>query len=360
MKIAIEAQRIFRTNKHGMDFVALETIRELQKTDQENEYFIFVSPGKDRCLKDSDNLHIVELSCPTYPLWEQIALPKAVKRLMPDLLHCTSNTAPLHCPVPLILTLHDIIYLEKRQSTSKSWYQEMGWYYRRMIVPRILPHCSKIITVSQFERQRIREALHLPDEQLVTVYNGYSPHFYPHSTVSDTIYKYIETDDYLFFLGNTDPKKNTSRVLKAYSLYLKQSATGDLTVNGGTEGLGEDCFPIDGSHTEESGNPHPEDGACAAAAQSHCASGDVAGTHLSGDGSGQCLEGTHTLVISLFTVEAEPSEQTGQAMTEPAHLNETHPHGEPDAGTEQEEQKDIVPEKVTDAFDQRGKLLHDR
>ena len=200
MKIAIEAQRIFRTNKHGMDFVALETIRELQKTDQENEYFIFVSPGKDRCLKDSDNLHIVELSCPTYPLWEQIALPKAVKRLMPDLLHCTSNTAPLHCPVPLILTLHDIIYLEKRQSTSKSWYQEMGWYYRRMIVPRILPHCSKIITVSQFERQRIREALHLPDEQLVTVYNGYSPHFYPHSTVSDTIYKYIETDDYLFFL----------------------------------------------------------------------------------------------------------------------------------------------------------------
>lgn len=30
MKIAIEAQRIFRPNKHGMDFVALETIRELQ------------------------------------------------------------------------------------------------------------------------------------------------------------------------------------------------------------------------------------------------------------------------------------------------------------------------------------------
>ena len=65
-------------------------------------------------------------------------------------------------------------------------------------------------------------------------------------------------------------------------------------------------------------------------------------------------------MIGLFTVEAEPSEQTGQAMTEPAHLNEAHPHGEPDTGTEQEEQKDIVPEKVTDAFDQRGKLLHDR
>lgn len=114
MKIAIEAQRIFRTNKHGMDFVALETIRELQKIDHENEYFIFVAPGEDRCLEESENVHIIELKCPTYPLWEQVALPRAVKKIMPDLLHCTSNTAPLQCPVPLILTLHDIIYLEKR------------------------------------------------------------------------------------------------------------------------------------------------------------------------------------------------------------------------------------------------------
>lgn len=67
MKIAIEAQRIFRANKHGMDFVALESIRELQKIDHENEYFIFVTPGEDRCLKESENVHIIELKCPTYP-----------------------------------------------------------------------------------------------------------------------------------------------------------------------------------------------------------------------------------------------------------------------------------------------------
>lgn len=80
MKIAIEAQRIFRTNKHGMDFVALESIRELQKIDHENEYFIFVTPGEDRCLEESENVHIIELKCPTYPLWEQVALPRAVKK----------------------------------------------------------------------------------------------------------------------------------------------------------------------------------------------------------------------------------------------------------------------------------------
>lgn len=223
MRIAIEAQRIFRLNKHGMDFVALETIRELQEMDKENEYFIFVSPGEDRCLQESENVHIIELSCPTYPLWEQVALPKAVKKIKADLLHCTSNTAPLYSPVPLVLTLHDIIYLEKRQSSSQSWYQEMGWHYRRLVVPRILPKCRKIITVSQFERQRIREALHLPDSQLVAVYNGYNKHFCPQAKKPEITRKYIDADSYLFFLGNTDPKKNTPRVLKAYSEYLRQS-----------------------------------------------------------------------------------------------------------------------------------------
>ena len=72
MKIAIEAQRIFRKEKHGMDYVALETIREIQKIDRQNEYFILVSPGEDRCLQESDNMHIVQIDYPSYPLWEQI------------------------------------------------------------------------------------------------------------------------------------------------------------------------------------------------------------------------------------------------------------------------------------------------
>ncbi len=91
MKIAIEAQRIFRSNKHGMDFVALETIRRLQQLDRENEYYILVSPGEDRCLSESANFHIVEISCPTYPLWEQVALPPTC---------CTARATRPRCAVP--------------------------------------------------------------------------------------------------------------------------------------------------------------------------------------------------------------------------------------------------------------------
>lgn len=224
MKIAIEAQRIFRRDKHGMDFVILEVLRELQKRKDGNKYYVFIAPGEDRCLEESENLSIIELRCPTYPLWEQVALPRAVARLKVDLLHCTSNTAPLWCPVPLVLTLHDIIYLEPRQHRSPSLYQEMGWYYRKLVVPRILKECKRIITVSHFECARICEALHLPKDQVIAVYNGYNTHFKRDDTVAqDVVEKYIPQESFFFFLGNTDPKKNAALTLKAYSLYLKIS-----------------------------------------------------------------------------------------------------------------------------------------
>ena len=113
MKIGIEGQRIFRKKKHGMDMVALELIKNLQIIDQENEYFIFVKPDEDSSvLQETSNFKIIELNGGSYPTWEQIALPKAAKQYGCNILHCTSNTAPISTNIPLITILHDIIYME--------------------------------------------------------------------------------------------------------------------------------------------------------------------------------------------------------------------------------------------------------
>ena len=224
MKIGIEAQRIFRKNKHGMDYVVLQEIRELQKMETEDEYFVFVKPGEDRCLESTKNVHIVELKCPSYPLWEQWALPRAARRAGVDLLHCTSNTAPIRCKMPLVLTLHDIIFLEPRDKQNHSLYQNMGWLYRRLVVPRILPKCHRIITVSEFEKQNIMQKLGIEEARMAMIYNGYNDWFRPLDDHQQVYQKYMKEKGFLFFLGNTDPKKNTERTLVAYSRYLDQSA----------------------------------------------------------------------------------------------------------------------------------------
>ena len=223
MRIGIEAQRIFRKNKHGMDYVVLQEIKELQQIDTENEYFVFVKPGEDRCVESSKNIHIIELNCPSYPLWEQWALPRAAKKYGVEILHCTSNTAPIWCDIPLVLTLHDIIFLEPRDKQNHSLYQNMGWLYRRLNVPRILDKCRRIITVSNFEMENIISKLDIPRERMAMIYNGYNDWFKPIEDKDEIYKKYIAESGYFFFLGNTDPKKNTERTLVAYSKYLEQS-----------------------------------------------------------------------------------------------------------------------------------------
>lgn len=224
MKIAIEAQRIFRENKHGMDFVALECIRELQKIDKVNEYFILVGSGPDRdVLHETPNFHIIEIKFPSYPLWEQIGIPLAINKIKPDLLHCTSNTAPFCISTPLLLTLHDIIFLEKRKNMSKSVYQNLGWYYRKLVVPRAIGNSERIITVSDFEARRIKDRLNLPDSKISYIYNGFGKHFHKIGDYYEVTSKYISARNYFFFLGNTDPKKNTENVLIAYGIYLEKS-----------------------------------------------------------------------------------------------------------------------------------------
>lgn len=234
MKIGIEGQRLFRKKKHGMDMVALELIKNLQLLDHKNEYFIFVKPDEDNSvLKETTNFRIIELNGGPYPTWEQIALPKAAKKYGCDVLHCTSNTAPFFTNIPLITILHDIIYMEssylKILSSSATTYQKFGNVYRRLVVPRVVKKSKKVITVSHFEKNRIGEFFGIKgNAKLDAIYNGVSEHFRPITNqkelkrVKD---KYQLPDQFFFFLGNTDPKKNTKGTLQAFSDFLKETGS---------------------------------------------------------------------------------------------------------------------------------------
>ncbi|MEA4968179.1 MAG: glycosyltransferase family 1 protein, partial [Bacteroidaceae bacterium] len=125
-------------------------------------------------------------------------------------------------------TLHDIIFLEKLTSKNKSIYQKLGRIYRRFIVPRIIPKAKKIITVSEFERDRIKDFLKLDSNKIISIYNGYSKHFQIKNNPKEVFRKYINTDNYLFFLGNTDPKKNTERTILAYADYISRAENGKI------------------------------------------------------------------------------------------------------------------------------------
>jgi glycosyltransferase involved in cell wall biosynthesis len=222
MLIAIEAQRIFRQHKHGMDVVALELIRRLQRLDAGNEYVLFAAPGPDKnCVQPSGCLSVQTISGFTYAGWEQFSLPSVLKKLRPDFLHCTANTAPLNCPVPLVLTLHDIIYLEEMNFQGSS-YQNLGNIYRRFVVPRVIKNAKKIITVSQYEKSVILEKCRVTEGRVEVIYNAVDKRFnnnYRSEEIKAFSNQHNLPENFILLLGNTAPKKNTAGAIRAYQYY---------------------------------------------------------------------------------------------------------------------------------------------
>ncbi len=234
MRIGFEAQRLLRPHKHGMDIVALETLHALAEH-AEHEVVVFTKTAPKSAtaaqngtisrpneIPASPNVSVVELTGP-YPVWEQIALPNALGNQRLDVLHCTANTAPLRASVPVVLTLHDIIFLEKAV-VGGTWYQRFGNVYRRWNVPRVVQRSARILTVSDFERQRIIEHLGVEPARVTTVHNAVSRQF---RVITDAELltrvrvQYALPERFIFFLGNPDPKKNVPNVLRAL-LLLKQ------------------------------------------------------------------------------------------------------------------------------------------
>lgn len=226
MRIGIEAQRLFRKKKHGMDIVALELIKAIQRLDTPHQFFIFVKPDEDdKILQETHNVKIVRIKGGPYPLWEQLLLPMAIRKYKLNVLHCTANTAPINCPVPLVVTLHDIIFLEKLNLLHGSLYQRIGNLYRRWNVPRVLETCETIITVSNFERGRILHHFPLPKNKVVAIHNAVGKHFLPITNKAElekVSAKYKLPKRFMFFLGNSDPKKNVHGVIAAISELKKE------------------------------------------------------------------------------------------------------------------------------------------
>lgn len=240
MKIGIEVQRLFRKQKFGIETSSLELVRTLREMDSKNEFVIFAKDDADHnCLEASANLKIKTVAGKLFVDFEQFFLPVAAANEHVDILHCTGNTAPLFSPVPVVQTLHDVIFMDAIPATD-TFYQRFGNHYRRKMVPLVTPRSRAVITVSQYEKERIVQRLGIPREKIHVVYNGINEQHFKHSysqAQQDAVRKkYQLPDNFILFLGNEAARKNAGRVVEAY---VKYSADNDRAMPLVTPGLSQ-------------------------------------------------------------------------------------------------------------------------
>ena len=241
--IYIEAQRLFRKQKHGMDIVAIELLKRLRNLSPSYQFHVLVKKDEDHCLDNSKSMTVSSLKSHFYPIWEQWFLPKTTGSNSRNILHCTGNTAPIFGKTPLLLTIHDLIFLEKNYLFSKeggSLYQRFGNFYRSIVVPIVARKAKHVITVSEYQRKIIINRLKLSPTKVSVVYNGVDNRFFnpaePNAN-NKVLNKHGISFPYIFFMGNTEPRKNTLGAIKAFKIFCEQNPTltHKLVIKGLTE-----------------------------------------------------------------------------------------------------------------------------
>jgi glycosyltransferase involved in cell wall biosynthesis len=146
-------------------------------------------------------------------LWEQVLLPIKVGKQ--DLLWSPANTGPMKMGNQ-VATIHDLSPLEHPE-----WFApEFATWYRYML-PRLSGVVSKVITISEFSKQRMVEILKLSEDKIVVAPGGVDRKiFHPvnNSDVEIVCKRLGVKIPYLLAINPKNPRKNAINLLKAWEV----------------------------------------------------------------------------------------------------------------------------------------------
>jgi glycosyltransferase involved in cell wall biosynthesis len=176
-------------------------------------------------------------------LWfEQVAFPRACRRLGVDLAHVPYFASPLSPPVPTVVTVHDLIPMVLplyRGGPLVRLYTSL--------VAAAAARARLILADSQASRQDILDHLPVPASRVQVVYLAPAPQYRPVDDASllDAVRrKYALPESFVLWLAGFDVRKNARALLHAYTWV--HSALGDdypLVMAGGLPAKDTPFFP---------------------------------------------------------------------------------------------------------------------
>jgi len=147
-------------------------------------------------------------------LWEQGRLGRVLKRMNAQLYHGLAFVAPLHTPVPTVVTVHDLSFVH-HADTFPAWKAlYLKWFTRASI-----RRARRVIAVSESTRQDVIQWLSLPPHRVVTVYNGVSSRFRPLPKPQVEAWRREKglPAQFILYLGTLQPRKNIATLVRAYA-----------------------------------------------------------------------------------------------------------------------------------------------
>lgn len=240
MRIGIDATALYG-RYGGVQYAVWNLLFALSRQKNEHEYVVYIpANGPPFSLREKFDARWQWRVLPFNGqeklrriAWQQIALPTLLKRDQCDLLYAPAYVAPALSPVPVVLTVFDIIALEHPEFATAR-----NRFHYQIMLPISLHRARQIAVPSEDVRQKIGKrfgAKVLLKMHVVPL--GLEPLFRKkqNATEIQEVRKlYQLPQKYFLFVGNREPKKNIDGLIAAYQLLKKRRKdVPELVLTGG-------------------------------------------------------------------------------------------------------------------------------
>lgn len=145
-------------------------------------------------------------------------IPRRLRQDRPDLLH-VQYTAPVFCNTPIVVSVHDVSFLEHPE-----YFTRFRSLQLQCTVRRTVKAAARVLTVTEFSKRSIQAAYGLEEEKITVLPNGVSSEFRPMArevaqrAVSST--RGLNTP-FILTVGDLQPRKNQLGLIRAFEQLMK-------------------------------------------------------------------------------------------------------------------------------------------
>lgn len=219
MRIAIDALGIGPPG--GGRAATLNLLRELFRTDSENEYLVFLEREESSLARVGKNVKCILLRVTNRfaaRVWAQMIFPLILRKERIDLIHHAKNLGTFFSPCPSVVTVYDMTTL-----LFPHIFPSIDVLYWRYIEPLTLRTADRIIAISENTAHDIAVQYRLPKGKISVIYPSYDPIFRPidSEAASEIGHRYDLPSEVVLHVGSISRKKNLLTLVKAFEL-LKQ------------------------------------------------------------------------------------------------------------------------------------------
>ncbi len=217
MLIGIDASRAARAQRTGTEAYSLHLIQALVEINCSHRFRLYTPAPISNLQSPTSNLEVRVIPFPR--LWTHLRLAWELKHRPPDALFVPAHVLPLVCPVPAIVTVHDLGYMHYPEAHRRfdRWY--LDWTTRRHV--RL---AARLVADSEATRDDLVRYYHADSARIAVVYPGRDESL---TRVNDpeamavVKARYGISGDYLLYIGTLQPRKNLVRLVEAFARVQK-------------------------------------------------------------------------------------------------------------------------------------------